>query len=529
MAFVHRAQRDTAGAINATPSAVGPGVYHVEPTRRVEPGYAPFASTAARATAADAGNSASASTFTPGPGYYLRDTPVRQSDAGSNAFVTKVSRFQGLNKTAASTPGPGAYNAPGMKPKQARDTSPPGELRGSASAALYKHAPSAPSIPAPSQSYGYEEGPGGALIMQKSPHQGHKGTRDDIAGPGEYNPTHSVVLRSGRGTDFGRSTGKKDVFRNASPVPGPGEYTPSEVAGEGAVFASRSPHIAFNRSPQEADSSPGPGAYSGGQPLFKKALEKVPESLQFFGSTVKRSYEVEPQHYNAPFRYKTPGPGAYGDPKQALLERPVAPPFNSSTGRFGPDSAAERVAAVAAPGPGAYDEYDARGMASDVQRKVVGRNGAFGSTAKRDFARPVKPAAAVLLVRLEERPHVQDRPAKAAYEVPPPGAYDVVKSWDAAANKPYRQSNVFISAQSRFSGHNDPFATHAVAPGPGAYDGRSANPAALRQKHGSSVFVSKNDRFSNKVAPKPGRAPGPGQYHEEGSLVKRSFNVTIDW
>ena len=66
--------------------------------------------------------------------------------------------------------------------------------------------PSAPSIPVLYQSFGYEEGSNGQLVLQKPLHVGHSGRSGDTVGPGEYTPElrYSSNFRN-RATDFARS------------------------------------------------------------------------------------------------------------------------------------------------------------------------------------------------------------------------------------------------------------------------------------------------------------------------------------
>jgi len=72
---------------------------------------------------------------------------------------------------------------------------------------------SAPSIPAPSQSYGYEEGQFGELIMQKAP-------RKEFAG---YNVTQNLGAKA-RAVDWARSTTTRtDFTKNSGDAPGPGQ------------------------------------------------------------------------------------------------------------------------------------------------------------------------------------------------------------------------------------------------------------------------------------------------------------------
>ena len=62
---------------------------------------------------------------------------------------------------------------------------------------------------------------------------------------------------------------------------------------------------------KDAKQTPGPGTY-GYTDAFSKASMPQDENIQFFGSTMKRWYEVdESASYMSSFALKTPGPGAY--------------------------------------------------------------------------------------------------------------------------------------------------------------------------------------------------------------------------
>ena len=99
-----------------------------------------------------------------------------------------------------------------------------------------------------------------------------------------------------------------------------------------------------------------------------------------------------------------PGPGAY-DEKRSDFSRQkpdrtaALSSFNTSEQRFKPDIKGGR------PGPGAYDQQDQYSLVAALQKKTQGRNGVFGSTARRFHSlkqdpvpgagtyNPVKPSA----------------------------------------------------------------------------------------------------------------------------------------
>merc|ERR1711907_298461 len=119
-------------------------------------------------------------------------------DVSSQPFVSKAPRV--VKQTPGSTvykessvkenPGPGAYS---LHKQWCKPKPPPQEHH----ALSIRHTQSAPSIPAPSQSYGYEEDELGELQMQRPPVKGHtgragrkwNGADNDTVGPGRYDPS----------------------------------------------------------------------------------------------------------------------------------------------------------------------------------------------------------------------------------------------------------------------------------------------------------------------------------------------------
>ena len=93
----------------------------------------------------------------------------------------------------------------------------------------FKRVPTAPSVPARTQSYGYEEATDGSLVMQKAPDVGHTGMSlenryrrewrspktfvgakwDDTVGPAKYDPQvdSAKQVRAGQGRAEGLAIG----------------------------------------------------------------------------------------------------------------------------------------------------------------------------------------------------------------------------------------------------------------------------------------------------------------------------------
>jgi len=404
MAWVHRTTRENNRVgykPGNTPAHVGPGSY-TQPSafkKRRNPSFAPFQSTADRSGGVTTEVTAH---YTPGPGAYVVEGANRKHQghhAASTPFLSLQERFR--PPPTKDTPGPGAYTAPstfrrkrggggGGSPKKKAG----GGAHGSsvdAPAVTWVRVPTAPSIPAASQSYGYEEGQYGELTMQKAPNRGHTGRGADTAGPGSYNPNDRVLAGRRRvAVDFGRSKSRRTDFAK-SEVPGPGEYTKSLV-GDGGSHVPRPGTWVRDRSkpsstfasrvgrdgprPHHRVNVPGPGAYGVGSSFRKQT---VPERQQFFGSTSRR---FKPRRS----RSAGPGPGSYDAAAPiARASRLATTGGGGARGRSGPPHAAHvGFASTSArfgfskpssekPTPGA-GAYNTPGMVDMMKQKPVRRS-----------------------------------------------------------------------------------------------------------------------------------------------------------
>ena len=84
--------------------------------------------------------------------------------------------------------------------------------------------------------------------------------------------------------------------------------------------------------------------------VLARSCGQVPENLQFFGTTSRRSFEVEPSQYAASFQWKTPGPGAYEERRHTFKKKngqggrvcdtaalsPTLPPLTPHPSRLAP-------------------------------------------------------------------------------------------------------------------------------------------------------------------------------------------------
>ena len=579
MAFVCRTNRDNNRVgfpSQAGVGSVGPGSYSVGTSiRNAKPSFAPFGGTAARPELGNAGGNF----VTPGPGTYgSGQKMVYREAASSNAFRSRTKRFN--RKHGSDTPGPGAYTAQGSfkasgvdrrasQQQQQQDMSVT-----NAPPVTWVRVTSAPSIPTRGQSYGYEEGKFGELIMQKGPKDGYSGRPGDVVGPGAYKASDKLK-KTKLPTDWARSRSQRTDFTKRGAgldIPGPGAYggpTSSEANGFNinefepkgtSSFISKSKRGGANKT-KKAAKAPGPGQY---RPRDHFKRTPVPESMQFFGSTSRR-FRDRPTAKSA-----GPGPGSYDTvnrgkrknviPLAAAYQLPTSVGFASTSSRF---SASDNRDAKYNPAPG---EYTQSSMAAELDKKLVSRTGVFGSTTKR-FAHGMTsgsgsgkspgPGSYTITKNLGEEStfllgdpnggssigsgSVAGRPRNTRFvnqsssfassskrgaalkgdDVPPPGSYNVPSDWSASALKKGGRKGVLGSGSERFNRK----AMGEGGVGPGAYHTNQGFVKAAENP--KNVMVSTEKRFKPK---RTQQVPGPGAYDTEflyGNLNKRTFNMTI--
>lgn len=387
---------------------VGPGSYDIRagsPVADGRPGYAPFLSTAERKLGPSTG-----AADLPGPGYYSSEpTPQGNGLSGrpSDVFRSGTSRFRPPNggHTANDTPGPGTYLGHGEF--GSRDQGMSGNFKGDSDKIKWVRVPTAPSIPGREQSYGYEEGDQGELVMQRPVELGHSGRGDDRPGPVDYQPRVDCTRRCPAAIDFSKGEDRLVALNKAraSTTPGPGHYNATRGLGDPddgldigrATYRKRqrptaSFHYGTKRDkPLKAQEiAPGPGDY------------KVPSGLDVRRDPGRRdlSFLSTSHRFDTPAtggRSRAPGPGSYvsapsdfdrcrgmnnrARPRRASYTAPVG--FHSTTLRFVDDS--RKCSSDLGPA-----SYSVSGMAEEISRRGSGngRNvSAFGSTARRFPAR----------------------------------------------------------------------------------------------------------------------------------------------
>eukprot|EP00668_Euglena_longa_P020908 GGOE01026025.1.p1 GENE.GGOE01026025.1~~GGOE01026025.1.p1 ORF type:complete len:553 (-),score=23.66 GGOE01026025.1:293-1951(-) len=551
MALTSRSKRDTDLACSNLPEAIGPGSYDPAPLKKPLSGQAPFGSTTHRV------RPGSDNLVTPGPGAYA---PVEKGDeqkAPSFMFASKSSRMSGEvgMPKKAPTPGPGSYNLPGSI--RSKPNTPAVFEPNITKAVNWVKVSTAPSIPTILQSFGYEEGPGGALVQQKPPSSGFAGNHVDSVGPGYYEVDSSLVTKS-RSTAFGKGKTKRDCLglsRDALCFPGPGTYNPDSVETDEVV---RPSYIFLSSSSRDKPSkgknrslTPGPGSYQSAK-LWRTAEDfggRIPEGMQAFGSTSRKLFQPLAEQHPVPVHNAdTPGPGAYdvhskavvARDRLAVMEETSVPhgAFDTTAPRFLSSQEVQRDT----PGPGYYTSGK-DGVSANLQKKVAGRFGVFGTTSQR-FPLPrdeslgpglydpkiglgmdnaklrKKDLRSAVFASRTRRENASAMPS--ADCAPPVGAYDVPNpEW---LKKSVNCSSTVLAGAPRFKAQKP-----ADTPGPGAYGASTA----LGEKNGeqdeqNSAMkprnISKSPRFPREVV---NSVPGPGAYNADVSLLKRTFNVTI--
>jgi hypothetical protein len=548
MALCCREERRTGLDAHTTPDTVGPGSYLAVAGKPPVHGFAPFNSTQNRSSVGQT----AAKAATPGPGSYEDEAaaPRLPTQGAASAFASRVNR--GVPGKAHMVPGPGQYQLRDEWRQRVGLSAP-----GGAVARVVPNQPHAPSIPAPDQSYGYEETGTGDLVMQRPPAGGYSGVSGKLSvGPGEYETAGWRTTKShAPSASFGNSRVQRHVFATGADLPGPGSY-----GGRGAVslaaqakgssnFQSRVPR--GHQVAADPDKvGPGPGSYNSATGMESRSMA---QTVQSFGSTQKRlaSDALLPSERA---RLAQPGPGAYElrapvpnqGPQAASDAQIAASAFSSSATRFKP------MLKVQEPGPGAYDELDQHTFVADLQRKTHGRHGVFGSTTRRfhTLKRDPVPGAGAY----DPAPPVAQReealgssfasnverftnsapaggaeggggkPHKQPHATPPPWQYALKSSnaWDKRPGASRKSNQHFGTTTERFTMSK---AAARPSPGPGQYAPREGN--ARQQRSTCECFGSKEPRQKPGV----GGTPGPGSYEASiaatDPLVRRSFNITL--
>lgn len=520
MAFVSRAERKIQPSDTLS---VGPGAYLSHTEYQSNLSYAPFSSTSERDI-----SKMFCKDYTPGPGTYNR-AEMKALQPGeldhwgqpkfTSPFASSIERFQNSNDKLS--PGPGSYQMSDSWQKQKQS----GKI---ISAVNWTRIPSAPSIPAMHQSYGYEQTSNGGLIMQSALETVHSGTKKDCVGPGHYKihePKKSI------GPKWHKSKSQRTVYppSTTGPAIGPGTYVKARVKVEPIYKLHESVPFATKtgRSGIPDSNSPGPGYYAVEKfSAFNK--KKTPSSLQNFGSSSSRFISGPPKPDQA-------GPGYYNNLNSSFGRKTSdqAAPFCSSDMRF-------QYKLNSNPGPGYYENEN---LAEALSKRNLQTQGVFGSTQKRFFGKDgagtpgpghYKPEGnkkksqgwkpnAVFASKVQ-RGHIGSKTNN-----PPPGSYEAKTGFkkqktNSVCFNPTTGKMVYSGSESNiaFASNTERFFSEVKGkgidtPGPGAYDYSDVTKTGR-------VILSTENRFKNKEGPV---IPGPGAYFEssEDRWNKKSYNV----
>ncbi|XP_066489079.1 sperm-tail PG-rich repeat-containing protein 2 [Tiliqua scincoides] len=543
-----RAPRLLTVPVSGTDAHLGPGCYEPQarPRAPAKGGFAPFLSLASRGL----GNiSQNVEDDVPGPGHYEIDK-VQKVIIGGQSPQYKEKRFRVVR---VDTPGPGTYCQPtSVSPEVNNAAKKPSRVPAAqklASAIKVLRKSDAPSIPSPGQAYGYEEAEDGSLIKHNPP------KRDNTLGPAYYKTGRHGLYATTKyqGVHFGNLTEKRHEFK-AREGPGPADY---DVTGERAVhyenvymrreeqrkydsYIPRYPEAVVLQ--EEKKAVPGPGQYN-----IKSQFEKA-----------DRTEQSEVQH--APFlslaerftnvKSSTPAPGAYNETRCALESLKKAStskniPFGCTSVRFTQDYRLHKT-----PGPALYNILNWSISGQSLKKTVMERKkkGAFGSAVPRclylvkreAFTTPGPADYQVKETTEEPRKRKKqlsvfvstaDRIPVVRSEAPPPGSYDVQKSFEKSQCKseymPPRTAMAKRKHTSFLSGtfREDFSKVETDIPGPGAYDADAYNPGSAPSL---TLWVSRVERFKNAKE----ETPGPGAYELSplfrDTVLKRTYNATLN-
>ncbi|CAB4000427.1 Hypothetical predicted protein [Paramuricea clavata] len=446
-----RASRDLSRPLNTTIDTVGPGSYELpsflHARNKAAVGYAPFGSMTSRETFVDVSDQ----TITaPGPGQY--DPLLKNLDRvrGGQSLSNTSERF---GKSSEKIPGPGTYNlskhSDWIKQLPQKAISEDENQQGRRIIFLRKTDP--PSIPSPGKSYGYEEATDGSLKPQLMP------DKDFSMGPAYYNVDHrdTQTTRNYKGVYFGKKDSKRHNFRGNTQGPGPGAYNPYELPDNKApidliieehnkrFFEAKIPRY-HELIPKEEEKKgvPAPGHYQiKSQFEHHKVLPETDHTALVapFGSQARR-FDGSSNLF--------PAPGSYNDPRTAFetlrrVKGIKGTPFGQTSIRFYDNKHTKSV-----PGPGSYNVPD---QVSEIIKKNVmtsKKKVAFGTSSVRtapmtrthedSLPGPAhytntdkKPKQDVQLsstfASLTDRLH---SPPPIVKDIPPPGSYEVRKSYD---------------------------------------------------------------------------------------------------
>ncbi|XP_054846460.1 sperm-tail PG-rich repeat-containing protein 2 [Eublepharis macularius] len=535
-----RAPRALTVPLGCTGSRLGPGAYELLPrTPPLRVGYAPFLSLTSRGFGSISQN---AENDLPGPGHY-DVVKIQKIVRGGHSPQYKEKRFREIR---SNTPGPGTYHQPSVgveiQSKMKQSSKVPEVQKVASSMKLFRKT-DAPSIPSRGQTFGYEENEDGTLVKHNPP------DKDETLGPAYYqaDPNDPSITMKYKGVHFGSLTGKRHGFKPRE-GPGPADY---DITQESAAYYDENVSIKKEGLKKydpyvpryheiiviqaEKKGVPGPGQYNI-KSQFQKA-EDTPQSGNEVAPFLSFSERFEPVKSSAP------APGTYNETRCALESLKKAyknVPFGHTSVRFPEDSRPRKT-----PGPAFYNILNYRISAESSKKASLGKKkkGAFGSSSprflylvKREAFNTPGPADyqfkdGAKASRKKEKQlsgflSATERIPVTSTEAPPPGSYDVQKSFAKSQGKreymPPRTTVAKRKHASFLSGTSRQGLPKTVIPGPGAYDPVVKSTSCL------TLWVSRMERFKDAKED----TPGPGAYELSplfrDTVLKRTYNSTLN-
>jgi len=528
MAFVSRQRRDfhPGGTI---PTDVGPGQYDLIRPPKSRAGLAPFS------TSQDRGVLSIQYKFQPGPGEYNEPSPTRGRIMGAGAaFKSRSHRTDMLRRTHA--PGPAHYSVSAGSwthlPKN-HSAAFGGGLNDPAYSAggvankdsqiAWVRLPTAPSIPARQQRYGFKRDKGGEWVMKSGPIRPFTGKPEDCVGPMDYNPPVEPFKDTKVIKPFAASKTKRGLPWKESNTPGPGKYVTQW--DDNAIAPGTSALLSgTNRFPSASTPGPGPACYDKvkASSILLNQKQAVFSESHFGGTAARKSF------WQDEIRKMVPGPGHYtsssarkqrrsgGVPR---ISRSSPAPFSSTVGRF---HTASKTSSVA---PGKHQKDR---VSTELTKESYGRNASFGTTATRfgprksnGRDRTIRPGPGSYDPP-REKPIASQRvsfgsavkrfqPSKS--ETPSPGEFHRRAKWRKGG-----ASAGFKSGVARL-----PDAPNINNPGPGDYNAGKSSVAKPKRpaRTATPSFGSGSLRFE------PGKklTPGPGDYTHPISMLPKRFSA----
>ncbi|KAJ7327119.1 hypothetical protein JRQ81_016878 [Phrynocephalus forsythii] len=542
-----RAPRALTLTVGCTDSRLGPGCYDLPSgTKQLRGGYAPFLSLASRGLGTISNNDED---DIPGPGYYEIER-TQKTIKGGQSLQYREKRFK---EYRTDTPGPGTYCQPppiGQDITRAKRPLKVAAAQKLADSIKIFRKSEAPSIPSQGQSYGYEELEDGTLIKHNPP------ARDISLGPAYYqtNNHETYPTMKYKGVHFGNLTERRYEFKPHD-GPGPADY---DVIQENAVRYEnvnirkedqRKPDLFVPRYydvivlQEEKKGVPGPGQYDIKSQFGKDSVSQSEPYHAPFLSLAQRF---------APTKSSTPAPGTYNETRWALeslkkASKPKNIPFGNTSVRFTRDYRLQKT-----PGPAFYNILN-YSIATESLKKAVlekRKKGAFGSSAprllylvKREAFTTPGPAD-YQVKETPEEPHKKKKQLSVFVsateripvihsEAPPPGSYDVQKSFEKSQCKSeYMPPRTTMAKRKHASFLSGTFReqiskAEMEMPGPGAYSPEAYN-SGSKTPSTVTVWVSRVERFKERRD----NTPGPGAYELNplfrDTVLKRTYNITLN-